>query len=355
LDAQTLKVKTRRIASLDAVRGFAVLFVIFAHASVYGPFYPGGDAPSTAVLNPSSPVEMGVTYFFFVTGISLAVSLHNRQKNRNQSLNQITKHIIKYYGMLVLIGIFINPLVGVITENPIVFSSITNRIYGSFGKDEICMIGITDLVVFLFVYYLSWKVLFTLSSASFTLTSLILSFSLYPDLPILSALLFTGDFALFKTFPLVLLGGVVGKKLLEGKKSFAKWASVIGIVTFIGFLVMLEFLGGGIDISGARKLYWFAFAMTVGFGFMILGLFTFLENRDLNLTPITVLGRLALPVYVISQIVLQVLIGFIPPCPDLGLSIIFGISEAAIIWGAVYLYAKWRWPSDYSKTEAANH
>jgi uncharacterized membrane protein len=344
----------KRLVSLDLMRGFAILAMIFSHALIFGPFYPTqnpgeGGAPPIDVLVPGAPNEMTPPFFFFVTGMSLAVSLFIRITDRKQSLTRITRHVLIRNVVLILIGTLVTPLLGLMFRQSFAVSDIASSISHSFGNDVIAMIGWVNLLAFPLVFFLSWKTLLALTAGVFVLVSVVLSLVPNPfTSTLLTSLLLTGDFSALKTLPIALLGGALGKTLVEKKKSIGKWAGALGLLAFALFLVTLQFLGGGIGFGGGRKLYHFAFAMTVGFCLMALGLFKIIENRGFKLIPVAVVGRTALWVYIAHEILLGFLVIVIPHNPNALITWVYGFLPIAILWPFAYIYARWRWgnPAD---------
>jgi fucose 4-O-acetylase-like acetyltransferase len=320
----------RRLVSLDAIRGIGILVMMIAHGMIFaGAPAPGGEAQAPLMQAPEDPLATAFPFFFFITGISLAVSLHRRKES--QSLPLITRHVVIRCGLLILVGLILSLLAW-----PGGLSFIAN------GREPVAMIGLAYLIAFPLVFFLSWQALLALTGVVFALVAMVLPSPLIPLLlGFLAPPLFTGPFSAFKTLPLALLGGSVGKKLVAQQGKMKRWLITSGVVIWGSSLVGTLIYGEPIQQS--RSLYYFAIPMNGGLGLIGLGVFKLLEDRGFKLVPLTVLGRTALLVYMAHLILLAFFRMAIPHEPSIQWILFFSVLATAILWPAAYLYAKWRW------------
>ena len=114
---QTSKTQVQRLASIDIVRGFAMIFMLLNHATWHVPGISfranfGWDIhlPPLPFLNPYMWVGLvqGTPLFFIMAGFGIALFEHSRRK-RNWTEAQITRFLLIRGGLLVAIDWLVLP------------------------------------------------------------------------------------------------------------------------------------------------------------------------------------------------------------------------------------------------------
>lgn len=353
----TTKPVTKRLASLDAMRGIAILFMIPFHILLFGQMMGGAGGGLGGIENAqlfvvdfNPPLGTGLILFFFVTGMSVAVSLARRRER--QSPLELGRHLILRYGNYALIGVLVETIFMFLLGGTLIegsFVEILQEIIFGFGiSGPIVGLGLGAILSFPLILYLPWKKLMIAAAVLASLVGVVLYsilpvYSFIPPISIIT-FLYTGLFSLLKGLPMILLGAAVGKLVLDGR-DFKKIFIIVGSVITAAYIIIPTLLGTGmLHVLMAAWVYPHAIIFIVGMSLLMFSFFHILETRKTNLTAIKVLGRSSFYVYyghfIIFFAALQV-IGF----GNLSMGLMFGlmIVITAIIWTFFYFYSKWRW------------
>jgi uncharacterized membrane protein len=238
-----------RIASVDILRGIAVLQMIFwqifdflAKTDIYStpPFFIGEF---------NMPPHFSVFILFMsMSGASLYVSIARKMKT-GLSKKDLTKHVLKRYGKLVLISLF--------------FTSFVFSFCTFFGWDEAAQgIGLTAIIIFLILLINpSTKILAALALFLFLLKPVLMGSILeyvenYPKCVMeynfaifVSSLTINsfvrGFFSVFNLLPLMITGIIFIKMIKSNRLNFRRSAFVGGGMVLTA--IILHFLGLRID------------------------------------------------------------------------------------------------------------
>lgn len=353
----TSKLGVTRLSSLDAMRGLAILGMIPIHMILFGALWGGGGWGTTggtsaalSVVTFEKPLATGLIIFFFVTGVSLTLSLARRQER--QSFVSMTRHYLLRYGGYALIGIFFEIIMWIILRRgqvtmQYIIGILPYVIAGATFSGPIIGIGLTAIIAFPLILKLSWKKLLAISCVLAPLVGIVLYYVLLPQyssLPnpsILNPLIIEG-WSILKSLPTLLIGAAVGKLILEGRDVKKSIILVGGAITF-AYVIIPALLGSGmLHIVLAMWAFPHAILFTVGSGLFMFGLFRILEARNIKLNAVKVLGRSPVLVYYghfILFLTLFMLVGGNMTMGVLGGLMIFVI---AVVWILSYLYSRWR-------------
>jgi len=369
----TPKQVKKRLASLDALRGFATISMIPFHILLFGIMFSGGDLSGlggfgqvvsggeSLVVEWAEPLGTGLIIFFFVSGMSLAVSL--TRKRETQSFSRIARRVLLRYGGYVLAGVTFEVILwSLLTQGQVsILQLIPIAVGGAIWSGPIIGIGLTAIVGFPLILKLSWRRLLAAASVLALVVMALLYYILFTqgstpmpgmgDLPQPSILnpFLTGGFGILKCLPMMLTGAAVGKLVLKGWKA-TKMTVLIGAVISIGYAIIPALYGsGGTHILIAMWAYPHALLFTIGNSLLLFGIFRILETRKINLTPITVIGRTTLQTYYGHWLLLfplLMIIGAAASPLTLGLLMLI---ITLTVWTIIYFYSKWRWgkPSEW--------
>jgi uncharacterized membrane protein len=336
----------KRLAFLDAMRGFAVLSMVPFHSILIVLFIMGFGAEVAereALVEFETPLATGLPLFFFVTGVSLVISLARRLKR--QSFPEVARHVVLRYGVYMLIGTAYTPILRSLLGRPVTIESIINL------RDPIAALGLAAILAFPLIHRLTWKQLVATASGLALIMGFVLALPQASSLHFFPVyIFFTNPWSVLKTFPLVLTGAAVGKLVLEGREMKRAMTS-IGIAITAAYLIVPALTGSGsmLYIFFAIWTYHHAILFIVGVSFFLFGLMRILEARRINLAPLTVLGRTSLLVFYL-HLTLGLVI-FLPiGAENLSMGLVAGIivGITAVVWIFCYFYSKWRWGSPSS-------
>jgi hypothetical protein len=298
----------KRLAFLDATRGFVVLLMVPIHVLFFGMFFAFSSQGAAVFPQFPLPVDFnlplgtGLLLFFFVTGTSLSVSLARR--SGNQSFPMAWRRIIIRYGIYYLLSIPFELLIW----NSFMGWKIDYHYYllltvagsGSFSQ-EIQGLCLAAILAFPFIFYFSRRKLAVVSLVFALAVSIILYLVLLPvssALPEFSPLnpLLIGYFAAFKGVPLVIAGAIVGKFAMEGI-DVAKKINLVGLAITLAYIIIPLFCSHFIPVLVPIWVYPHAILFALGFNLLLFGLFQYLVKRNANVVLFQVLGRLSLFIY----------------------------------------------------------
>lgn len=352
-----VKSGVKRLASLDAMRGFAILSMIPLHVLVFGTLWAGGgewsvtsgEGPPLFVVELQKPLATGLIIFFFVTGMSLVFSMAKRRESQN--LLRMERHVVFRYGLYVVAGVTFEAVMWLLlTQGELNLLSLLPAIFaGATFSGPIIGIGLTAIVAFPLIYYLSPKRLVILAavlalSVGFTLYYVLLpATTSLPEVSVLNPLIIEG-WSILKSLPIMLVGASVGKLVLSGADMKRTFILVGSAITIVYTVVPTLYGSKMLHLAVAIWAYPHAILFTVASALWLFGLFRVLEARNHTLTAARVLGRSPLLVYYGHWLLffgLFIIIG----SQNLSLSVLLALSiiGVAIIWPLTYLYSRRRW------------
>ena len=359
----------KRIDSIDAMRGLGILgitpihtLLVFAKADVF--------STSNTTWNPN----LAFPYFFFIiSGMCLAISIGRRR--RNQNLREIYTHALFRYGGYILLSIIMTVAISVTVMHLFRDTIDLHQIYRNILRwsEPIRGIGLSCLVSFLPVFYMTTTELLVTSTLMFSLSSLILYNIHDPFLygP-LTPILITGMYSLIKTVPSILFGAAFGKIIIENllqnperNRSSPLVPSKTILTTGIIMVTMIElafFLLTvrdswqlcGVDVAGFTAIgnstkgllfikiggpYQISTAFSIG-GFMILlGWFENLSSSGHTFKYISFIGRTGIQIFIAHFLLLileALLLGTTMIAPALLLALI--LLNSSLMYVFAYFY-----------------
>lgn len=351
-----VKLGSRRLASLDAMRGLAILSMIPTHILLFGALWAGGGWGTTGdtgldliVVDFSKPLGTGLIIFFFVTGMSLTLSMTKRRAK--QGFLGIAGRVLLRYGSYVILGALFEVILWMLLSGgEMDLLGVLQAIFaGATFSGPILGVGLTAIVAFPLILYLSWKKLTLAASVIAPVVGLLLYFVVVPNyasLPEVSVLnpLIIEGWSILKAMPMMLIGAAVAKLLLEGRDMKLLLGLIGGVITW-AYMIIPALLGSGmLHMVLAVWAYPHAMVFTIAAGLTMYAIFRVLETRKVNLSPMTVVGRAPLQVYYGHWFVfftLFMVVGFanLTGIALLGIMVV----TLGIVWPLCYVYARWRW------------
>jgi uncharacterized membrane protein len=340
----------KRLKALDALRGIAILALLPFHMLVYGDFV--GDVGSGTgqamglVVDWSAPLATGLILFFFLSGMSLAISLSHR--HTTQSPFSIWRRVLMRYGSYVLGGIVAELfLMSIFFGEAITVELITTIATGQSFSGPIIGLGLATILAYPLIQDLSGKKLLIASLIGGVLVSILLYVFLVPQ-PSLSLsdemnLLLTGWFGVLKGVPMVLAGAAIAKLKEEGTW-FQRVIFPVGTVIGIGYIIVPTLLGSGmLHMLYAVWAYPHAVLFTVGISICLFGVLYRFETRNTRIvSAFSVLGRSSFYVFYGHWFILGALLLWIGGQTNV---LLLTLLSTASIWIVVYLYSRKRWGS----------
>ena len=324
----------KRLAFLDSIRGFAILIMMVIHAFSFSMFDPSqGEQylnPAMPIVRaPGDPLATVFGIFFFVTGISLAVSIHNRRKR--QGFPAMLRHSAFRALFLIAAGIMIT-LPSNIPDLPFFLN----------GREPISLIGLADLFALPFVFLLSRRSLLLLSAVSFFGVTALLVSPFAPGLFLgATPLMLTGPYAVLKTFPIVLLGAAIGSHVMTKGLMPKKWFLISGTAMLAAYVLLSTFIYKG--EYAPHTVYYFTIPLVAVVGLLGTPFFELAEERRMKLLPLAVFGRTGLFVYATQIAILALFVQYVPHPPGIASFIFLTGLTLAILWPISYMIAKKRW------------
>jgi uncharacterized membrane protein len=346
----------RRVASLDVMRGFAVLAFITVHISVFAILFGLVNAQGGFTFTPLPPATFewplatGLLYFFFVTGVSLAVSLSIKKK----SFSVFGRRVILRYGIYLVSAMILDLAMNYIISLYVGYNNWPWTVDGVLTEPSsfftpVVGLALSAILAFPFVFYLSWRKLLALAIGEASLVSLILY--LYPVHTYFGGLtplnpFLTGYYSMLKGFPIVILGAVIGKLMMDGK-DLKKTMTIVGALISILYVIVPALLGSGLEpLATPIWEYPHATLFLSGSCLFLFGLIQLIEARHINLSPLRVLGRFSLYIFYGQFLLLP---SILLPLESLGIKVTFELLlgldfvSLIVIWILAYVYSKWRW------------
>jgi uncharacterized membrane protein len=338
----------KRLKSLDALRGIAILAMLPFHMLTYGGYVEvdggGTEQAITLLVEFDPPLATGLILFFFLTGMSLAVSFSKRREQ--QSPFVMWRRVLLRYGGYILGGIiseFI--LLSIFFQIPITVENLTMIASGQTFSGPIIGLGLAAILTFPLIQGFSGKKLLVVSLIGGALLSGLLYFFLVPQSSLSFSsemnLLLTGWFGVLKGVPMVLAGGAIGKLIGEGKW-FQKYIFPIGSVIGVAYIIIPTLLGSGmLHILFAVWAYPHAVLFTVGISICLFGILHRFEARNFRIsTAFSVLGRSSFYVFYGHWFILGVLLIWIGSQVNV---LFLTLLATATIWIITYVYSRKRW------------
>jgi uncharacterized membrane protein len=280
-----------RFSSIDTIRGFAILIMIFANSYPY--LYPIDFCPKMLRLLFSTAAPI----FIFLSGVSLRLAIENGKKNKSLILRAIQ---ILFFA--IIIDIFIWAISPFIT------------------MDVLYLISYS-LLLTIFLRNLSDKINFIIAISIILISSINTSFYNFEliEIPIENLLsldslklsfhhlFIDGWFPIFPWTSFTILGYLICKHRLSLLK-YSKYILYTGL--FIIFVFTTFYLLNFIKVNPIRDGYTEIFyPVSIPFMFYIFGVFAIIIynfNVTLkNLSLISFLGKYSLPIYLIHTLLIK--------------------------------------------------
>lgn len=359
----------KRLASLDAMRGFTILAMIPFHVLLFGVLRMGlvvwgGEGgvwtlPELVVVEWDPPLATGLIFFFFVTGASLAVSLVRRSER--QSTSTMARRVILRYGGYVLFGVIAELIMWhlVMPERRVLYfgetsvlESISHILLGSVSFTQaIFGVALGAIIAFPLILKLSWKKLVAASLVLTLIVGLVLydvvlpqASSLPLDEPSLLNLFLTGMFAILKGLPMILLGAATWKLVVDRRDLERVFLLVGGGIGMAYILVPLFFGTGLLHMLLAVWAYHHAMIFMASASLCLFALIRILEARNVTLTPLTVFGRSSILTFY-GHILLDLGVMGLIGRENLTIGVLLGIIIVVTpaLWIPLYFYSRRRW------------
>lgn len=285
-----------RLSSIDVIRGFAILIMIFANAYPY--LYPFEYCPKLLRLLFSSAAPV----FIFLSGVSLRLAQENGK--------EIKSLILRAFQILffaIIIDIFIWSISPFITMDVLYLISFSLLF-------TIFLISFTDKIKLIIAIGIILSIAVTNNYYHFELNEISLGrfFSENSLFPSLHHVFIDGWFPVFPWTGFTILGYLICKNRLALSK-YSNHMLLSGSTFIIGFSLPYSF--ALVDSNPFRDGYTEIFyPVTIPFLFYVIGLFfviTSLFNFNFRgLSLVSFLGKLSLPIYFIHIFLIKFYIPF---------------------------------------------
>lgn len=321
----------RRILFLDSMRGFAIFLMMIIHAYSFATIDPlSGKAYGTnsaLVLAPEIPLATMFPIFFFVSGISIAISI-SRRRSKGEGILGIASHFAGRALLLVSVGIAISGIGGL--------SGI--QFYFLNGREPISLIGLSALLALPAIYLGTPKRLAALAVTSYAIVGgALLSEPLILFAGAAGPILLTGPFSMFKTMPLILAGASIGLQ--------ASSSTSIRKVTLAssGGALLAAVVAGSAFYTGEvayASTYFISIPLVASIGLLGTPIFAALEGRGIRLMPLAVFGRTGLFVYGAQIFILTLAMIIFPYSPGNDVFVLMTLACLATLWPASYFIVR---------------
>ena len=285
-----------RLSSIDVIRGFAILIMIFANAYPY--LYPFEYCPKLLRLLFSSAAPI----FIFLSGVSLRLAQENGKEIKSLILRAFQ---ILFFAIIIDMLIWsISPFITMDVLYLISYSLLLTIFLINFS-DKIKLIITIVIVMFIAVtnnYY-------NLELHEIELGSFFSENSLFMAL---HHLFIDGWFPIFPWTGFTILGYLMYKNRLTLSK-YSKYMLLSGITFILGFSLLynLELVNSNPIRDGYTEIF---YPVSIAFLFYVFGLFsviTFLFNFNLKgFGLIKLIGKFSLPIYFIHIYLIKFYIPF---------------------------------------------
>lgn len=226
----------KRLESIDAWRGLAVILMVINHAGHY--LTPANFMPIWAYLAVYLTVTLAAPFFLFLIGVSLALSIKRATENPTQSFGFVYLKYAKRGVVLIGLGLLINLFF--YYDEPLWRGRI------------LLTIGLSSIIAYPF-YYLASSRLKRLMLLLISLTGLLIFPLAYPAMQALAlsqplfGTIFLSEFPLYPWFFLVLIGLMAGRQYFsqgELPDLIRKRIAVAGAIALSSWLAMSILLNG---------------------------------------------------------------------------------------------------------------
>ncbi len=325
----------KRLAFLDSMRGFAILIMMVLHAFSFSMFDPSQGAqylnPEMPIVRaPGDPLATVFGIFFFVTGISLAVSVYNRR--RRQGFPAMLRHSAIRAFFLVAAGVSMIALPSMSLDLTFFLN----------GREPISLIGLADLFALPFVFKLSWRRLLALSVGSFFAVAALLTTPFANNLFLgATPLILTGPYAILKNFPLVLLGATIGSHVMTEGLIRKRWLIISGAAMLATYAMLTNFAYTG--EFPPHSVYYFTIPLVAIVGLLGTPFFEMAEEKKIKLLPLAVFGRTGLFVYAAQIAILALYVLYVPHEAGISTFLLLTGLTIAVLWPISYAFARKRW------------
>ena len=315
-----------RLSSIDIIRGFAILIMIFANAYPY--LYPFEYCPKLLRLLFSSAAPI----FIFLSGVSLRLAQENGKEIKSLILRAFQ---ILFFAIIIDMLIWsISPFITMDVLYLISYSLLLTIFLISFS-DKIKLITAIVIVIFLAV---------TNNYYNFELNEIPLGrfFSENSLFLFLHHVFIDGWFPVFPWTGFTILGYLICKNRITLSK-YSNYMLLSGITFIFGFSLLynIELVNLNPIRDGYTEIF---YPVSIAFLFYVFGLFfviTLLFNFNLRgFRLVSLLGKFSLPIYFIHIFLIKFYIPFFLQSPDHFNKFIFlsGISTLyLIIFAFVFL------------------
>lgn len=285
-----------RFSSIDTIRGFAILIMIFANSYPY--LYPIDYCPKLLRLLFSSAAPI----FVFLSGVSLCLAVENGKKNKTLILRAIQ---ILFFA--IIIDIFIWSISPFITMDVLylISYSLLFTIFLKYFSDKLNFITAILMIIISLIntYFYNFELIEIPVENFLSLNSLNLSFH---------HIFIDGWFPVFPWTSFTILGYLMCKHRLTLLK-YSKYISHTGLL--IIFVFTTFYLLNIIKVNPIRDGYTEIFyPVSIPFLFYVFGIFAIIiSNFNVslkNLDIIRFLGKYSLPIYFIHTLLIKFYIPF---------------------------------------------
>lgn len=216
-------------------------------------------------------------------------------------------------------------------------------------------IALGAMITFPLIFRWPWKRLAAAALGVALIEGAIVYFVSIPDYFLLN-LAFTDPFCVMKGIPMMLYGAAIGKLVL-GKADFKKPFLIAGGIICAAYVVVPALLGYGLThMFFVIWVYPHAMLFMAGSAVLMLGIFQYLDEANINTSAFAVLGRTSFIVYCATFMVLIVMVLALNKL-GVPLALPFVMVELVIttaaVWGLMYAYGRWRWghPSKWYQSD----
>lgn len=206
----------KRFESIDQYRGFAIFFMLF------GNLIPAFSYGVPLILKHNQgpillPGDLIAPLFLFIVGVCMSISVYRRKK-RGQPGSEITKHMLRRYSLLIVIGTFLNTME---VLQPTVIWGVLEAI------------GLSGLIAYVLLRF-SIPTRLAISGAMLVTYSYLSTFPWFVTW--ITSFNHGGPFGVLSWTWIVVVGTIVGELFITKKKSFG--SNVFGIAA-IAVILML--------------------------------------------------------------------------------------------------------------------
>ena len=285
-----------RFSSIDTIRGFAILIMIFANAYPY--LYPIDFCPKILRLLFSTAAPI----FVFLSGVSLSLAVENGKKNKILILRAIQ---ILFFAIIIDIFIWsISPFISMDVLYLISYSLLLTIFLRNFSDKINFIIAISIILISsINTYFYNFELIEIPIENFLSLDSLNLSFH---------HIFIDGWFPVFPWTSFTILGYLMCKHRLNLLK-YSKYILYTGLLIIFVFstFYLLNFIKVNPIRDGYTEIF---YPVSITFLFYVFGVFAIIiSNFNVSLKKIGIisfLGKYSLPIYFIHTLLIKFYIPF---------------------------------------------